>query len=122
MSDCDNPDVMILATGSEIWVALDVKEKLSDLNIKVVNLACWELFDEQSTAYKDSVLSCKDKTLIVSIEAGITNGWQKYTGRYGLNIGIDSFGESAPGKDVASHFSLTPEKVCNTITKKLEEK
>ena len=122
MSDCDNPDLMILATGSEVWVALDVQEKLSDLNIKVVNLACWELFDEQTKDYKDRVLSCTNETLIVSIEAGITNGWQKYTGRYGLNIGIDSFGESAPGKDVASHFGLTPDKVCNTITKKLEEK
>tara|TARA_Y100001970_G_scaffold50742_1_gene64216 strand:+ start:27335 stop:29323 length:1989 start_codon:yes stop_codon:yes gene_type:complete len=122
ISDCNNPDVMILATGSEVWVALDVKEKLSDFNIKVVNLVCWELFDEQNTDYKNKVLECNDSTLIVSVEAGITNGWQKYTGRNGLNIGIDTFGESAPGKEVANHFGLSPDKVYVTIANKLKEK
>ena len=122
ISNCDNPDVMILATGSEVWVALDVKEKLSNFNVKVVNLACWELFDEQSTDYKNKVLGCSDSTLIVSVEAGITSGWQKYTGRNGLNIGIDTFGESAPGKEVADHFGLSPDRVFETIANKLKEK
>ena len=111
---------MILATGSEVWVALDVKEKLSNQNIKVVNLACWELFDEQDINYKNDVLACSDTTLIVSLEAGITDGWQKYTGRNGLNIGINTFGESAPGKDVANHFGLNPEKVYDVIINKLK--
>ena len=122
ISNCDNPDVMILATGSEVWVALDVKEKLSNFNVKVVNLACWELFDEQSADYKNKVLGCSDSTLIVSVEAGITSGWQKYTGRNGLNIGIDTFGESAPGKEVADHFGLSPDRVFETIANKLKEK
>jgi len=121
ISDCEKPDIMILATGSEVWVALDVKEKLSNQNIKVVNLACWELFDEQDVNYKNDVLACNDTTLIVSLEAGITDGWQKYTGRNGLNIGINTFGESAPGKDVANHFGLNPEKVCDVIINKLKE-
>ena len=121
MLDCNKPDIMILATGSEVWVALEVAEKLSHLNVKIVNLACWELFDEQSSKYKKQVLSCLDDTLVVSIEAGITNGWQKYTGRNGLNIGIDTFGESAPGKDVANHFGLSPDKVLNTIINNLKE-
>ena len=120
ISDCERPDVMILATGSEVWVALDVKEKLSNQNIKVVNLACWELFDEQDINYKNDVLACSDTTLIVSLEAGITDGWQKYTGRNGLNIGINTFGESAPGKDVANHFGLNPEKVYDVIINKLK--
>ena len=120
ISDCNNPDIMILATGSEVWVALEVKDKLSDLNIKVVNLACWELFDEQDTSYRNDVLSCSDTTHIVSIEAGITDGWQKYTGRNGLNIGINTFGESAPGKEVAHHFGLYPEKICDLIINKLK--
>jgi len=122
ISNCDNPDVMILATGSEVWVALDAKEKLSNFNVKVVNLACWELFDEQSADYKNKVLGCSDSTLIVSVEAGITSGWQKYTGRNGLNIGIDTFGESAPGKEVADHFGLSPDRVFETIANKLKEK
>ena len=64
------------------------------------------------------MLSCADAALLAS-EAGITSGWQKY-GRNGLNIGIDTFGESAPGNDVADHFGLTPDKV-KTIMNKLEE-
>ena len=58
------------------------------------------------------------KSLLVSIEAGITQGWQKFTGINGLNIGIDTFGESAPGKEVASHFGLT----CNPIVEKISRK
>ena len=119
--DNDNPDIMILATGSEVWVALEVAEKLNDYNVKVVNLACWELFDEQEETYKNEVLKSKDSTLIVSIEAGITDGWQKYTGRKGLNIGINTFGESAPGSDVADHFGLTPEKIYHKILKRAKK-
>ena len=74
-------------------------------------MPCWELFEEQDKNYYDNVLACNDGTLIVSIEAGITNGWQKYTGRNGLNIGIDRFGESAPGKDVADFVGLTTNKI-----------
>ena len=114
-------DILIFATGSEVWVALDVKKQLPDLNIKVVNLGCWKLFEEQDEKYKQDVLSCNDAALLVSLEAGITSGWQKYTGRNGLNIGIDTFGESAPGNDVADHFGLTPDKVKKTIMNKLEE-
>jgi transketolase len=115
MCDHDNPDVMIIATGSEVWIALEVKEMLTSLNIKVVNLACWELFEDQDSSYKNNVLKCAANTLIVSVEAGITDGWQKYTGRNGLNIGINTFGESAPGKMVAEHFKLTPEGVADKI-------
>ena len=68
------------------------------------------------------ILRCTNETLIVSIEAGITNGWQKYTGRQGLNIGINTFGESAPGKDVAEHFGLTPKNIHTKIINRLKEK
>ena len=122
IKDCDTPDIMIIATGSEVWVALEVQEMLSDYNVKVINLACWELFEEQDEKYKMDILRCTNETLIVSIEAGITNGWQKYTGRQGLNIGINTFGESAPGKDVAEHFGLTPKKIHTKIMNRLKEK
>jgi len=120
MCDHDIPDIMILATGSEVWVALEAAKMLTDLNVKVVNLACWELFEDQESSYKENVLKCNSNTLIVSVEAGITDGWQKYTGRNGLNIGINTFGESAPGKVVAEHFKLTPEGVVNKIKYKMD--
>ena len=56
---------------------------------------------------KSNILKCRKDTLLVSIEAGITDGWQKYTGRNGLNVGINTFGESGPGVDVANHFGIT---------------
>ena len=94
--------------------------ELTSLNIKVVNLACWELFEDQDSSYKNNVLKCGTNTLIVSVEAGITDGWQKYTGRNGLNIGINTFGESAPGKVVAEHFKLTPEGVADKIKHRMD--
>ena len=115
MSDSSSlPEIIIIATGSEVWVALEVKERLSDLNVRVVNIACWELFDEQSEHYKKEVLGPLT-AIRVSIEAGITLGWEHYTGLNGLNIGIDTFGESAPGNDVAEHFGLTPDKITEKI-------
>ncbi len=89
-----------------------------DHEVRVVNLPCWELFDEQSDEYRQSVLGPLS-SLRVSIEAGITNGWEHYTGLNGLNLGVDTFGESAPGKDVAEYFGLTPKKVFSSIKNKL---
>jgi transketolase len=118
MQDCEgNPEVVIFATGSEVWVALEAASKLSvKWKVRVVNIPCWELFDEQPEDYRISVLG-PDSALKVSLEAGITLGWEHYTGIGGLNIGIDSFGESAPGGEVARHFGLTAESVVNKIQK-----
>ena len=123
MKDSTNPDIMIFATGSEVWVALDTSDRLSEkgYNVKVVNLGCWKLFEEQADEYKNKVLESNDNTLLVSIEAGITNGWQKYTGRYGLNIGINTFGESGPGSEVAKHFGITVDNLFNQIIKRMED-
>ena len=120
MQDCEgNPEVVIFATGSEVWVALEAASELSvKLKVRVVNIPCWELFDEQPEDYRISVLG-PDSALKVSLEAGITLGWEHYTGIGGLNIGIDSFGESAPGAEVARHFGLTAESVVNKIQKHL---
>ena len=115
----NKPDIIIIASGSEVWVALEVAEKITNKDIKVVNMACWELFDEQPQNYRDSVLD-NNSALRVSIEAGITLGWEHYTGLNGLNIGIDTFGESAPGEDVADHFGLTPDKCVDLILSKFK--
>ena len=119
ISDCEStPEIIIFSTGSEIWLALDAKKLLSEFNIRVVNMGCWELFDDQNENYKRSVLGTED-SLLVSIEAGVTHGWERFTGRNGLNIGINTFGESAPGKDVANHFGLTPEKIVTKIQERI---
>ena len=85
-------------------------------------MPCWELFDEQEEIYKNQVLSCNKDTLLVSLEAGVTTGWEKYTGRNGLNLGINTFGESAPGVDVANHFGLVPQKVSQAIIERMNKK
>jgi len=122
ISDCDGePDILIFATGSEVWISLEAKDMLSDkYNVKVVNMFCWELFEEQNDEYRKDVLSASDKTLLVSVEAGVTDGWQKFTGRNGLNIGINTFGESAPGAEVAEHFGITTQNIYNKITERLK--
>ena len=117
MQNCEGaPEVVIISTGSEVWVALEAAEKISENKVRVVNIGCWELFDEQSLEYRQSVLG-DESALRVSIEAGVTLGWEHYTGLNGLNIGINTFGESAPGGEVADHFGITPEKVADKIQK-----
>jgi len=84
--------------------------------IKVVNMPCWELFEKQPDNYKEEILShnCKKR---ISIEAGTTTGWEKFVGKNGLTIGINEFGHSAPGKDVAHKLNFTKE----AITEKIKE-
>ncbi len=111
--------VVILATGSEVGLAMEVAEALeaSGTGADVVSMVCTELFDEQDEAYRADILP--EETLIVSIEAASTFGWQRYTGNDGLNIGIDSFGGSAPAKDLFAHFGFTAEAIAPQIQNKL---
>ncbi len=119
MQDCEgDAEVVIIATGSEVWVALEAASQLSKWKVRVVNLPCWELFDEQSEEYRSTVLG-SDSALRVSLEAGISLGWEHYTGIKGIQLGIDSFGESAPGGEVAEHFGITSESVAYKIQKHL---
>ncbi len=122
MKDTKNDsDITIFCSGSEVWVALEVSDILSDFEVRVVNLSCWELFDEQSDEYKNTVIGNSD-ALKISIEAGVTTGWQKYTGLNGLNFGIDTFGESAPGAQVADKFGLVPSKIVSEIRNYMNKK
>ena len=111
----DNPDAIVFTTGSELSLTLSAVESLNQ-NIKVVNMPCWEIFDQQSDHYKDEILThnCKKR---ISIEAGTVLGWEKFVGKDGLKIGINEFGFSAPGKDVAEKLNFTKE----VITKKIED-
>ena len=112
----ESPDLVIIATGSEVKLALDASEALEKDGVKtqVVSMMCQEIFDKQDQQYKDSVIP-KNIEKRVSIECLSTYGWQKYTGLNGLNIGIDEFGMSAPGSKIMDHFGFTTEKIVEKI-------
>ncbi len=108
--------VTIMATGSEVSLAMETAEKLEGEGIAtaVVSMPCWSLFDAQGQAYQDSVLP-DDGSLRVSIEAGTTLGWERYTGRKGLRFGLDRFGASAPIDDLFEKFGLTAGQIAPKI-------
>jgi transketolase len=110
--------VVLMASGSEVALAMDVAKSLEAQGIgaDVVSFPCWELFDEQSAAYRADLLPAD--TLKVSIEAGVTLGWQKYVGD-GLTIGIDTFGASAPAEVLFDHFGLTADKIVPQILERV---
>jgi len=117
--------VILIATGSEVEIALDVAAELERQGIgtDVVSMPSCELFDGQDAAYRDDILpdvSNKD-VLRVSIEAGTTYGWERYTGLHGLRVGIDRFGASAPAADLYKHFGLTSEAILPRILEKLKK-
>jgi transketolase len=114
-------NVTLVASGTEVELALKVQEKLMENNInsKVVSMPCMELFNKQSENYRNDILE-KD-SLIVTLEAGSIMSWQKYIKNKGINCGIDQFGESAPYKEIYNHLDLSEEKITNLIQKKLRE-
>ncbi len=106
------PDVVLIGTGSEVAVALAAREQLAARSIKarVISMPSWELFDEQDAAYRDSVLP-PEVSARVSVEAGVTLGWEHYVGAGGRAVGINRFGESGKGPAVMAHLGITPENV-----------
>lgn len=106
VKDEPNPELIFLATGSETSLALEVAKKMHDKRIKVVSMPCWEIFEHQSQDYQNTLIPQRG-ALKVSFEAGVTLGWERYIGINGLSIGIDHFGASAPGKDLAKEFGFT---------------
>ena len=111
--------VVFLATGSEVEIAVAAAGLLEAQGIgcDVVSMPCWEAFDRQDAAYRADVLG--QGVLRVSIEAGVTLGWQRYTGIDGLNFGVDSFGASAPIAALYDHFGLTAEKITAKVAARL---
>ena len=115
----DSVSLTIIATGSETSLAIDVGHKLATEGIysKVISMPCQELFDLQNKDYKNNILNETD--LVVSIEASEMNYWKKYTGKNGLNFGINNFGKSAPYKRIYNHFNLNTESIVKSIKEKL---
>ena len=108
-----DPDMVIVATGSELNLALKVKEKLNTKNIRVVSMLSKELYDAQDDSYKEKIIP-KNKKRVV-IEAGIKQGWEGIAGDNGIIISIDSFGESGPAAKVGEHFGFTVDSIIDKI-------
>lgn len=112
------PDIILMGTGSELSLALEAGKRLEKQGrkVRVVSFPSWELFEKQSKKYQQSVLP-REVTRRVSIEAGVTSGWQKYLGDEGVAIGIDHFGKCAPGEVVLEKFGFTVDNVVKKARK-----
>ena len=124
LSDSDGePDVILIATGSEVHLILEAQMELkkNKINSRVVSMPCWNLFDKQSAAYREKVFP-KSIRKRLAVEAGSSVGWMKYTTDEGDVIGIDKFGESAPGDEVMQEYGFTVENVVKRAKALLSKK
>ncbi len=114
------PDVILLASGSEVSISLQASDILQSdgINVRVVSFPSWELFEKQPEDYKESVLPSSIKAR-VSVEAGVKQGWEKYVGDYGESISIEKFGASAPADVLFKEYGFTPEKIVEMAQKVL---
>lgn len=111
-SQKETPDAILMGTGSELQFAVQAKQELAEkgMDVRVVSMPSWELFEKQDKDYKESVLP-KAVTNRVSIEASSTFGWERYVGSEGKSIGVNTFGESAPYEELYEHFGITTKAV-----------
>jgi len=117
LKDCEGtPDLIIIATGSEVGLAVESAEAM-EANVRVVSMPCTNAFDEQDQAYKDSVLIPGVKR--VAVEAGVKDSWYKYVGLDGDVVGMTTFGESAPAGELFKEFGFTVANVVATCNKVL---
>lgn len=117
LKDCDGtPDAIIIATGSEVELAVGAADALADKGrkVRVVSMPCVEVFEAQDAAYRESVLPAA-VTARVAVEAGVTAAWYKYVGLQGRVVGIDRFGESAPAGQLFKEFGFTVENVVKSV-------
>lgn len=119
-NDSDQPDLILIATGSEVEMALKAKEKLTQYKVNVVSLPSWELFDAQSEDYKNSVLPPSVDSKL-SIELGSTLGWSKYVGEKGMSIGVEQFGKSGPANELLEEYDFTVERIVREALKLMEQ-
>jgi len=115
-------DLTILASGSEVNLAIEISHKLAKDKIysKVISMPCQDLFDVQSNSYKQKIIN--ETKIKISIEAASTDCWKKYIGKDGLSFGIDTFGKSAPYKEIYKHFGLTSANITSKLKKMVRKK
>lgn len=118
-----NPEIIIIATGSEVHIGLKAARELDKAGIatSLVSLPSWEIFDQQEEEYRNLVLPPGVRCRI-SLEAGVTMGWERYIGQDGIAIGLDHFGASAPHEELYQHFGLTGERIFNEALKLIGQK
>ena len=119
LQDCDGtPDVILMATGSEVPICVEAAEKISAAGqkVRVVSMPCWEIFDDQSADYRESVLPSA-VTNRIAVEAGIRMGWDKYIGADGKFVGMSGFGASGPFEELYEKFGITPAKIAAAASK-----
>jgi len=106
----------LIATGSEVSLAIKAQQKLREekIDVAVVSMPCMEIFEEQSTEYKDQVLGSAPR---IVIEAGIKFGWEGYIGKQGLFIGMNDFGASGKADELYRHFGITVEAIVDNVKK-----
>ncbi|NIR28079.1 MAG: transketolase [Gammaproteobacteria bacterium] len=116
------PDALIIATGSEVGIALDAARLLGERGaaVRVVSLPSVDTFEAQDERYREAVLPAAVRAR-VSVEAGVTHGWHKYVGSTGRTVGIDTYGESAPAAQVFKHFGFTAEAVARAVEDALSD-
>ena len=118
--------VIFIATGSELSIAVETAKLLEDRGIgaDVVSMPCTEAFDAQPQSYREDILPdvSNREILRVSVEAGTTFGWERYTGLHGLKIGIDRFGSSAPAEHLYDFFGITPDKIAGRVLAHIEQR
>ena len=113
IKDCEGtPELLLIASGSEVSISIKAAEQLQTdgIKIRVVSFPCWELFEEQPQDYKDSVFP-PDVSARISVEAGVKHGWERYTGLHGISISLDKFGASAPGGILMEQYGFTSENI-----------
>ena len=112
-------DITVMATGSEVAIALDAADVLKDqgYNVAVVSMPCWELFDQQSDQYRQSVLGSAPR---IAVEALIGFGWDRYLRTQDVFIGMHDFGASGPAPELYQHFGITKERICETAHRLIE--
>jgi transketolase len=122
LSDAADPRAVIIATGSEVQLALGAQKLLAQAGVpvRVVSMPSTSVFDRQGAEYRNSVLPARVPK--VAVEAGVSDYWRKYVGLEGAVVGIDRFGESAPAADVFRHFGFTPDNIVAVVRKALGEK
>jgi transketolase len=118
----EDPEIILIGTGSEVQVALDagqILDKEDGYRVRVVSMPCWELFDAQPARYRRAILPPSVRAR-VAVEAGLTMGWEHYVGLDGAVVGIDTFGASAPADVLFKKFGITPERVAQTARRLLQ--
>jgi len=115
-----NPEVLLLATGSEVALCLAAYERLiaEGVQARVVSMPSWELFERQSRTYREQVIP-PHVTIRISVEQAATTGWDRYVGAAGTSLGMKTFGASAPLKELQKKFGFTPDHLVTVVTERL---